>query len=61
MIRYLTLIDETKKEKLQNEVWCLNKKPPEVPYLKIKIKVIGEEKKYALERPKKRRWFRLGV
>ena len=64
MIRYLSIIkndrkfDTIVKYELDSPIWCLDEKIPEVPYIKLKIKIIGKEERYAHTiRPKKRRFL----
>lgn len=54
MVRYLAMIGETKREVLNKEVWTLDTKQPDVPYIKLKIKVIKIETKFDHERKKRR-------
>ena len=66
MIRYMSVIDTREfdiqvKYKLDSPVWNLAKEPLEVPYIKLKIKIIGKEKLFSQERkPKKRRFLIFG-
>ncbi len=69
MVRYVSIIGDSEfetlvKQRFEGPVWCLDKKPPEVPYIKLKIKIIEKEDHYARERrprkPKKRRFLIFG-
>ena len=66
MIRYMSAIDTRDfdlqiKYKLDSPVWNLAKEPLEVPYIKLKIKIVGKEKLFSQERkPKKRRFLIFG-
>jgi len=56
MIRYMGIFgdeafDNRVKHDLKDPVWCLDEKPDsKVPYIKLKIKIIGKEKRYGHER-----------
>lgn len=50
MIRYISRTREAGKEVFDNPVWCLTEKPPDVPYYKIKVKIIATENRYGHER-----------
>ena len=62
MIRYMTLIrgdrefDTMVKYELESPLWYLDKKIPELPHIKLKIKIVGKEKRYA-HRGRRRRFL----
>lgn len=60
MIRYLARIDEG-EELLDKEIWYVQKTLPDLPYYKIRIKIIKRENRFIQDRPKKRRFFKFGV
>ncbi len=66
MIRYMDIIgdkrfDKLVKEELESLVWCLDEKPLDVPYIKLKIKIVGKEPRHISDRkPKKRRFLIFG-
>lgn len=66
MIRYMAVINDGKfdiqaKQELESSVWMMGKKPPEVSYIKLKIRIIGKEHRYAHEgRSKKRKFLIFG-
>lgn len=66
MIRYMDIIgdkrfDKLVKEELGSPVWCLAGKPLDVPYIKLKIKIVGKEPRHISDRkPKKRRFSIFG-
>jgi len=49
-IRYLAIT--SKKNPLEGNVLCIDKKPPGTPYYKIDIRVLGHEKLFRHERGK---------
>ncbi len=64
MIRYLSIIKNNRKfdtivnYELDSPVWCLYEKIPKTPYIKLKIKIVEKEKRYAHRgRPKRRRFL----
>lgn len=65
MIRYMPIITigkEIFKSRMQKEIlkriWFMDEKPGNCPYLKLKIKIIEQEKLFDNERkPKKQRWL----
>ncbi len=67
MIRYMSATDDgvdfdtNIKRELESPVWCLDKKPLDVPYIKLKIKIVGKEPRHIGDRkPKKRRFSIFG-
>ncbi len=63
MIRYMDVIkgdrefDIQMRYELDSPVWCLDKKPINTPYIKLKIKVVGKEKRYVSSRKSKKHRF----
>ena len=66
MIRYRSIIGKGKfesliKQELKSPLWYLQEETPEVPHIKLEIKIIGKEKLFSQERkPKKRRFLIFG-
>ena len=66
MIRYMSIMSDGKfntkvANGLKSPVWNLDEKILEVPYIKLEIKIVGKEERYAYEgRPKKRRFLIFG-
>jgi len=63
MIRYMSILkgerkfDTEMKYELESSIWCLEKEPLKVPYIKLKIKVIGKEERFIDDRKKHRFLF----
>lgn len=62
IIRYISIAGNRKfdtliKYELESSVWILEEKPLKVPYIKLKIKVIGKEKRFIGDRKKHRFLF----
>ncbi len=66
MIRYMAIYGPRKFEaqveyELAGPVLCVDDEIPETPYVKLEIKIVGKEGRYAYEgRPKKRRFLIFG-
>lgn len=57
MTRYIGM-DDVGKEIFDEYIWYADKDVPEVPYYKIKVKIVKTEKRYIHNRPKKKDWLR---
>ena len=44
---------------LNEEIWSIEKNPPETPYVQLKIKVVKQEQRYSKQSIWKERYFKL--
>ncbi len=59
--RYIAVTSRDDSDIAKGNVWCIDAIKPETPYLKIKVKVIKNEKRHKYERKKDKRNFPLRI